>query len=171
MPFQVINASEIEVGDPVTAQLLGKVKNSFDDHETRIGNVEAASGTVVVFDEVVYNASEFTTLTGLLIFRASFDFTLTEAKLAIFEKGSYTGFLEVDIQKGASLDPMDFATVFTAKPVINYSTISDYGEGVSGSYDVAEKDILAGEYLRLDITEVPVGGPVPTFVLIFYGEV
>lgn len=172
MAFEVINTSEVDVGDPVTRSLLLKIKNSLDDLQSRTTAVEASGGRVDVFsDFVVYNSASFSSLNGLLLFRASADFTLTEARIAIFEAGTFSGFLEIDVKKSPDLDPSNFVTVFNTKPIIDYSTAVDWMESDPGDYDNAEKDIVAGEYLRLDITQVPTGNVLPMFMVIIYGEV
>jgi hypothetical protein len=171
MPFELINSSEIEVGDPVTAALLSKVKNSLDNLNTRTTAIESAARKVEVFEAVIYNATKFSPLNGLLFYQASFDFTLTNAVIGIWEAGVLTGFLEVDVKKNTSRNPAGFTTVFTAEPIIDFSTAVDYQDSAQGTFDNAAKNIVAGDWLRLDITQAPTNGPIPMFAVIIFGEV
>jgi hypothetical protein len=171
MAFTVINANEVEVGDPVTASLGTKIKDNFDDHEARILAVEALQNKVIVFMDTFYNAAQFTDVDDLIRYNATFDFTLTEAKIYIFTKGSLTGTLELDVKKNSSLNPAGFSSVFTTKPSIDYSTISNYGSSTNQVLDATAKNISAGDWLKVDITEMPGGGIVGKYVFVVYGEI
>jgi len=171
MAFTIINLSEIEVGDPVTASLMAKVKGNDDDHEARIVALEGNDKRVDVFNDQWFNPNVFSTLTGLEMWRASQDFTLTEGIAGIFLKGSLAGTFEIDIKKSPDRDPSNFVTVFTTKPSITFASASDYDDSVNGVYDNTAKNVTAGDYLRLDITQMPTGGALTKFYIHVYGEV
>lgn len=174
MAFTTIPDSIIQVGKSITRTLFKTyVKDSLDDLNTRLLDVEAAAGKIIVFDEIVLNAASLTdggTVTGLDLFRAPNDFTLLDAKVFIFETGTLTGNLELDVKKASSSDFTSAVSVFTTKPKIDYSTANDYDESSNAVFDNTEKDILAGEYLRLDVSELPTGN-IGKFGVYLIGEV
>lgn len=58
MAFSAINSSNIEVGDPVTNDLWTKVKDNFDDHETRVASLETNANRIYVFNKIIRRPSE-----------------------------------------------------------------------------------------------------------------
>ena len=174
MAFTTIPDSIISVGKSITRTLFKTyIKDNLDDLDSRITTVEGAAGKIVVFDEVVINASALSsggTVTGLDMWRASADFSLTDAKVYIFTKGSLTGNLEFDIQKSSSADFTSSVSVFTTKPKIVYSTASDYDESSNAVFDGTNKEISAGDYLRLDVSELTSGGTIGRFGVYLIGE-
>lgn len=53
MAYDPLNDLEIEVGRPAKKELFDKIQNNSDDHETRISNVELATGKFVIFTGVI----------------------------------------------------------------------------------------------------------------------
>ena len=174
MPFVTINPAAIEVGDPVTADLLTKIKNNEDDHETRIDSLEATNKKIEVFKYLILNGSSFSTATGLDYYRAEDNFSVTKVAIQIFEKnGVSSGSLEIDVKKSVTnLDGTSFSTIMTTKPSISFATASDYDESTNQVINVLNSGITAGQYLRLDITSTPsgAGGVAPKFLITVYGE-
>jgi hypothetical protein len=174
MPFVTINPAAIEVGDPVTADLLTKIKNNEDDHETRIDSLEATNKKIEVFKYLILNGSSFSTATGLDHYRAEDSFTVTKVAIQIFEKnGVSSGSLEIDVKKSVTnLNGASFSTIMTTKPSINFATASDYDESTNQVINTLNASVTAGQYLRLDITSTPSGasGVAPKFLVTVYGE-
>lgn len=90
------------------------------------------------------------------------DIDILSATLYIETNGSGSGSLEIDVKfkRGAGA----WTSIFTTKPKIPYSAgnaaDSDTGTGataavINSTYD----NLLAGDQIRLDITEVPAGTP------------
>lgn len=172
MAFVTISTDEIEVGDPLKKDLFDKIKNSLDDLDSRATSLENQNAKVVVFNQLITNAASFSTATGLAYVPVLFDYNLIGAELRIFEKGSLTGFLEIDIQKSTgNLDSTDFGTVFTTKPKITFASVSDYGRSTNQVFDTNQIALETGDTLRLDITQMPSGGVLGKFLLTLYGEV
>jgi len=171
MAFSTIASAVIAVGSAIKAELWNKVKNNFDDHETRLNLIETNANKVYVFDHLFLNASSFSTATGVNYFEAKTNFTLTSATIRIFEKGSLAGNFEVDIKKSTTnLDGTSFSTIFTTKPKIDFSVVSDYGVSTNQVFDALQIDIEAGDFLRFDITQIPTSGVMSKFLLSVYGE-
>lgn len=162
MAFSTLPDSIIQVGKALTRTLFKTyIKDNLDDHESRLSDVEASIGKIVVFDDLVINAASLESggaITGLDVFRAPSDFNLLDAKVYIFEKGSLTGNLEIDFQVSSSADFTSSVSAFTTKPKIVYSTASDYDESANAVFDNTNKVIEEGDYIRFDVTELPTGG-------------
>lgn len=171
MAFVTISSSEIEVGDPIKKELFDKIKANEDDHESRLNDVESNANKVIVFDETIYNGSSAGSMTGLQYFKAINPFILTFAEIQIFEKGSLTGFLEIDIKKSTTTaDTANFTSVFTTKPKITFATASDYDASTNQAYNAGLTSIAVDDWLRMDITILPGGGTLGKFRVIIYGE-
>lgn len=171
MAFEVINSAEIEVGDPVKAELFTKIKNSLDDHETRINAQESSANRVIIFDALILNAVSANTLTGLMAGNAPQQITLTECYVQIFEKGSLTGTLEIDIKRNTTPNNTGMTSVFTTKPKITYASAADYDKSSNQVFNGAQATITAGDHLRLDITQLPGSGTIGKFIVYLAGEV
>jgi hypothetical protein len=169
--FQVINSNEIEVGDPIKAELFSKIKNSLDDLNSRTTAVEVGSASIDVFDFTVLNASASSTFTGMAYYRAKQNFTLTGCEIQIFEKGSLTGTLEVDVKKNSTPDDTGMSSVFTTKPSLVWASISDYAVSTNQVFDATKIAITSGTILRFDITSMPGSGVLGKFRIQLYGEV
>jgi len=174
MAFVTINPAAIEVGDPVTADLLTKIKNNEDDHESRINSVEASNKKIEIFKYLILNGSSFSTATGLDYYRAEDTITVTKVAIQIFEKnGVVSGTLELDVKKSVTdLNSGSFTTIMTTKPSLDFSTAVDYQESTNQVINVASSTISPGQYFRLDITSTPSGsgGVAPKFLITVYGE-
>lgn len=171
MAFEVINASEIEVGDPVKAELFNKIKNSLDDHETRINSQEASANRVIIFDAIILNAASANSFTGIMGGNAPQQITLTECYVQIYEKGSLTGAIEIDVKRNTTPNDTGMVSVFTTKPKITYSGAVDYAKSSNQVFNGAQSTITAGDHLRLDITQLPASGTIGKFIVYLAGEV
>lgn len=170
MPFQVINSSEIDVGDALKKELFDKVKNSLDDLNTRLGSVESGGSKIEVFRYTIMNAASSSTMTGLDYFIANSAFNLTNATVQIFEKGTLTGTLEIDVKKSTTnLNGPSFTTVFSTKPSVNLTTAADYAVSTNQVFNTATTAIAVGNILRLDITQLPTG-TIGKFIVSVFGE-
>lgn len=169
MAFTPINNAEIAVGNAVKKELFEKVKDNFDDHESRISALSLGAAPVVVFHFDVVNASSASTLTGLCHYEAIAAFTLTTVKVQIFETGSIvSGILEIDVKKSTTdLDDANFSSVLTTLPSIDFSTAVDYDSDL-GVLDGVAQSVGAGDYLRLDVTSLP-SLPLGKFRVLVYG--
>lgn len=173
MAFTAISSTLRQVGKAVTKTLVDLISDNLDDLDTRITGLEGAAGKIIVFDEVVVNHATLNdggTLTGLAYWRSPAAFSLTDAKIGIFTKGSLTGNLEIDIKVASSPDFTSSVSVFTTKPKIVYSTASDYDESANTVFDNTNKVIAAGDFIRLDITEIPASAALSAFTVYVIGE-
>lgn len=150
MAFVTIPSSDLDVGDPVKKDIMDKVKDNFDDHETRINTIEGGFNKVSVFNGKVANAGLYvsaSTLEGLDVYTAAQAFTLTSAIVTVDVAGT-SGTLEIDIQKSTD-DGASWATVFSTKPSVAFGS----GDNTPSSNAVfSTTSIATGDLLRLDIS-------------------
>lgn len=174
MAFTSINTNDLDVGDPIKKELLDLIKSNQDDLDTRVTGLAANANKIVIFNEIILNAASYgsgATVTGLDLYRCESDFNLTDCKIWIFEKGSLTGNLEIDIQVSSSADFTSSSSVFTTQPLIDYSTASSYDESTNTVFNPSFQSVSTGDYLRLDITELPASGTLGKFGIFFIGEI
>jgi len=175
MSFLTIPSSIIQVGKAIKAELFQyHIKPSLDDLNTRTASLESNQGQVVVFDGLVRNAATLEaegSVTGLSIYRATQNFTLSDCKIGIFNTGSLTGKIEINIRKASSLDDTAAVSVFTTRPSISYSGASNFDESTNAVFDTNNDDLVDGDYLFLDITELPSNGSIGKFSIYLVGEV
>jgi hypothetical protein len=171
MAFSTIASAAISVGSAIKKELWDKVKGNSDDHESRINTLEVVATKVPVIKFYVLNASAFSTATGLYYYESDINFTITNAFVRIFEKGTLTGFFEVDIKKSTTnLDGPSFVSIFTTKPKIDFSTAADYDASTNQVFDVGQISVATGDFIRFDITQAPTSGVMSKFLLTVYGE-
>ena len=174
MAYTSINSTNLEVGKPLKKELVDLIKSNEDDLDSRISAVEGSAGKIVIFNEIIINGATLAsggTITGLDLYRAESDFNLTDSKVYIFTKGSLNGNLEIDVQVSSSADFTSSNSVFTTKPKIVYSTASDYDESANTVFNATYQSVTAGQYLRLDISELPGNGSIGKFGIYFIGEI
>lgn len=152
MAFETILTTQIEAGDPVTQELFNKVKNSLDDHETRLTDTEAA---LQLFYPMAFKvqgaASIYVPYTGLIYERVFNNITLTSGRVFVVDAGS-SGTTEIDVQlkRGAGA----FASVFSTRPSVAYSA-GDYALSTNGV--LSTTSLLSGDVLRIDIVTAQTG--------------
>lgn len=145
MSFTAITTGEITTGKPVSTITQNKIKDNFDDHESRIESLEAGStGDPPIILRVnggYYNA------TGILKTTTNLTLNLTGVRLLIDAAGS-SGTTQIDIlrKRGAG----SYTTIFTTKPSVAFSAGSD-ALSTNGVLDAGMLDFIAGDILRLDI--------------------
>lgn len=173
MSFSSIPSSIIAAGKSATTTLFSLIKSNQDDLNTRLTLVEAGANKIIVFDNLVINAATLAsggTATGIALWRAPSNFTLTDARVYIFTKGSLTGNLEIDFKKSSTPDFTSSVSVFTTKPKVVYSTASDYEVSSNAVFDATNANISQNNFIRFDVTELPSGGSIGKFGIVLYGE-
>lgn len=171
MPFVTIDPNSIQVGDPIKAELLNTIKDDLDYLNGEVNTLSISAKKVEVFKYWLLNGSSFPTATAIDYYEAIEDFILTDAVVRIFEKGSLTGSVEIDVKRSTTdMDSASFTSVFTTRPSVNYTTAVDYQRSTNQVFDSAQTSIQAGDILRLDITGVPTSGVLSRIQLIVYGE-
>jgi hypothetical protein len=156
MAFNPLNDLLIQVGKPLIKSIFDNIRSNEIDLNDRLLSVEASGQKIEVFNGTILTATAFSQLTGFVFYRFSSNVTLTDAKVGIFDKGAVTsGTLSVDIQKANSLDFSSSVSVFTTEPSLNLATDPNYSESSNAVFNGAS--FSEGDYLRLDISSLPVG--------------
>lgn len=170
MAFTSISSTLINVGKAVKREIFTLTKDNFDDHETRINNLEGGQSRINVFNSDVLIGSFAPTYTGVAYYKASSGFNLTSANIQIYEKNGVTsGTLEIDIKIGPDPDDTNMSSIFSTKPSINYATATDYQISTNQIINSAFAEVSDGDWLRLDVTSLPVG--VYVLYVQLYGEI
>lgn len=157
MAFITIPSNIIESGDPASQELFNTyIKDNLDDHETRIVGLEGGSN--VVYPAHYWNINgPYETAVPLVwtdgIIRLPFAITVLSARLTIVTAGS-SGTTEIDFlyKRGASA----FATICSTKPSVAYSAGN---MATSTNAVVSVTSLLAGDFIRMDITTTQAGSP------------
>lgn len=162
MAFSSIASSLYNVGKPVVQNLFSLLVSNQSDLNTRLSTVEGAINKIDCFNGILVNvASGVSTISGAYgIYEAQNDFTLTDAVVGIFDVSgpSWSGTLQIDVQKSSSLDFSSSVSVFTTKPSISFSSPTNYSQSSNAVFSLANKDVSAGDFLRVDIDSLPSGG-------------
>lgn len=168
MTYVTISTSQIQPSKAVKTELLKKIKDNLDDHETRLALQESGGSIIEVLNCDFYNVSSAATMTGLFYHKALFPFTVTKVEVQIFEKGSIsTGSIEIDVKKNTTPDDTGMTSILSVKPIIDFSSASDY-DADSGTLNATYQDILEDEFLRVDVTALPTS-PLGKFRIVIYG--
>jgi hypothetical protein len=173
MAFSAISNTVIQVGKALKQELFQKIKDNFDDHETRIASVEGGASKIIIFDEMVVSSVKLVVVEGIAYWRAPSAFTLLDAKVGVHDISalSLSGTIEIDIQKSSSLDFTSAASIFTTKPSLNFATATSYDESTNAALDSGQSSVSAGDFLRFDIDAFPTGDTLTKFQLYLVGEV
>jgi hypothetical protein len=169
MAYTPITSTEIEVGKAIRQELFTKIKDSLEDHETRISNLSTGGGKIEVFNADVRIGSFGSTVTGVVYHEVLQDISLIECAIQIFQKGSISsGILSIDVKRNTTPNDVGMTSVFTSSPSIDFATATDY-QRATGTFNATLQDVPKGTILRLDINSMPAG--IGTFRIILIGEV
>jgi hypothetical protein len=170
MAYTELPLAIIAVGKAIKREIFTNIRSSLIDHETRITSLSLNTAPIEVWNNTILNASSASTLTGLDYYRAASSFTLSRVEIQIFEKGLVTsGTLSVDIEKGNTMDAASMTSVLSVQPSIDFATASNYAIA-TGTLNVANQSVTAGQFLRLDVTSLPTI-PLGQFRVLVYGTI
>ena len=148
MAYSAITAGQVDVGDPVTKDLMDKIKDNFIDHESRIASVEGSSSGGPIFDSLIVNSQQWggsSTLTGISYYRAGNSGTLSAAIINQID-ASTSGTLEIDVLKSTTGIDGTYTTVFNTKP-----SIASNGSDLT----VVDYTLLTGDTVTVTINGTP----------------
>jgi len=172
-----LTPAEIQPSKPVKSELFDKQRVINDDIESRVTDMENGATSQAVFSQTVAVANPTDTSPNLIIeispgFKNAV--TLVSSKLTLMEKDiayladATANGLEIDVQKssGCILDSDFTSSIYTTKPFIDFITASSptAGDSDTGTFDLGEIDILAGERLRLVLTGMPAQAQLVRFI-------
>jgi len=172
-----LTPTEIQPSKPVKSELFDKVRVINDDIENRVNDLENVSNSQPVFSQTVAISNPTGQSPNLIIemtpaFKNAV--TLTSSKLTLMEKDiAYvsdpaSNGVEIDVQKsnGSVLDADFTSSIYTTKPFINFIDASSpsAGDSDTGTFDLGEININAGERLRLVLTGMPANAQLVRFI-------
>jgi len=150
MAFSAITSEQIAAGEPTSQPLFQKIKDSLDDHESRLTVTEAALGRLPPIDfNVLGLLNAPLAMTGAMTYRIDQATTLTACRLLVVTAGS-SGSVEIDVQykRGAGA----WTTVLTGPLSAGFAS----GSYFTANGTLAFQDLLPGDLLRLNINSVQV---------------
>jgi len=159
------------VGDAIKKEDFDIVRTDLDDHESRINSVEANLGQIEILNLDFRISSSGSALTGAIHFPCPRTMTLTECFVQIYEKGSLTGTLEIDVKKNTTQNNTGMTSVFSTKPSISFASTSDYAKSTNAVFNVSQSTVTKDDIIRLDITSLPGNGSIGKFLVVLRGEV
>ena len=177
MPNPNLTPTEIQPSKPVKSELFDKLRAINDDIESRLTELENTSTSQPVFEQMVSISNPTAPSPDLVIvmspaFKNSV--TLTSSNLTLLEKSvPYTSDplangLEIDVQKSAGgvLDADFTDSIFTVRPFIDFIDAANptAGDNDTGTFDLGQINIAAGERLRLVLTGVPANQQLIRFI-------
>lgn len=159
MAFVPITTAEITTGEPVKSSTQTKIKDNFDNIDSRITSLEGGSNTV--YPPIIMRVNGFYGEAGELTIPAvgflkttmNFNITITGVRILIDSAGS-SGTTEVDLKykRGAG----SYTSIFTTKPSVLYTAGSD-SISSNAVLNPTEVNLQAGDILRLDLTSAQAG--------------
>lgn len=149
MAFSPFNTTEISASKANTQDLWSKIKDDFDDHESRLLSVE--SGSAVSYPPMILALSGFygeIIAANRIITQVNFGLLITGAKLIVHTAGS-SGTTQVDLKKksGAS-SPV---SIYSTLPSLAFGA-GDFSQSTNQILNVANTTLLANDFLILDLT-------------------
>jgi len=157
MPFTNLTTGEISTGEPVSNGTMTKVKDNFDNLNTRVTAVEGGSNTVYppMILRVNGNAAKLATpYNGFLKTTCNFNLTVTGVRIITDVAGS-SGSTEIDIKFKRGSDP--YTSIFSTKPLLSYTAGND-AVSTNAILNPTYVNLQTGDIIRLDITGVQTAG-------------
>jgi hypothetical protein len=162
MAFVAIDSSIIEVGDPITKEIMDLIKFNLDDLDARVTAVSVSGGSVYVLNGDYSLIGYSSTQQDIFYYKAKQDFSVNEFSVQLFTKqGVVTGNLVLDLQKASNTNDANFSSILTTSLSFDFAVDADYSSK-SASIDAGLNDITSGQVLRIKVTGVPTG---------FYGKI
>lgn len=149
MAFVPLTSAQIVAGEATKQELFDLIKENFDDHESRIADVEAFTTSTIPFEFDVQGAPF--PGDGQAFLRIPISITVTGVKVTSWIAGT-AGTLTVDIERKVGAGA--WATILNA-PISTPYTDGDYN--VESSSGIAIPSIAAGTFLRLNIDSMQDG--------------
>ena len=150
MAFTAITAAEISSGKPNKNGTWEKVRQNFNDHESRIAVVEAAANT---FRPIQFELSgTLEVADGLAYERINFDANILSAKLWVPQRGA-SGTLVIDIEVSTNGGSV-WNSIFATLPSVAFA---DGDFALSSNEVLAITSLSAGDILRINTDAVQTG--------------
>lgn len=155
MSYISLTTNEIATGMPVASNSQTKIKNNFDNHETRIQTLEV--GGNIDYPPIIMRVNgPYDTLgasTGILKTTTNFAITITGVRIYV-DKAGASGTLTCDIK--VSHSGGSYTSILTTLPSVAYSSGND-AVSTNAVLDVTKVNLSSGDIIRLDTTTIQTG--------------
>ena len=155
MAFTALSSAEISTGEPVKNSTQTKIKDNFDNLDSRVTSLEGGSNTV--YPPIImrvngdYGVSGNLTIpaTAILKTTMNFNLTVTGVRLVIDQAGT-SGTTEIDLKykRGAGA----YTSILSTKPSVLYSAGNDT-TSTNTVLNPSQVNLQAGDILSLDLTQ------------------
>lgn len=157
MAFVPIDINTIEVGDPITKEIMDLIKYNFDDLDTRVSSLSVSGGSIYILNGDVSLIGYSTSNPDVFYYKAKQSFSVNEFSVQLFTKqGITSGNLVLDLEKASNTNDANFSTILTSTLSFNFASDADY-LSKSATIDSGANDFVSGQVLRIKITGVPTG--------------
>lgn len=152
MAFSTITTAQIASGEPTSQDLFQKVKNDFDDHESRLSTLETSSNLFAPFNfEIVGPYGSGIAVDGLMHDVIRFNITVLNVLLFIHKAGvSGTTTIDVEYKRGVGA----FTSILSAPLSVVYTS----GDFFVASGTLSVTSLLANDIIRLNVDSAQVLG-------------
>jgi len=152
-----INENVIKIGDPITKDILDRIKENFDNHEFRINSLATTSVSVPILNgDVSFYGFSFLE-PDIFNFKARQDISINDFRVQLFSKqGITSGSLVLRLEKSIDTNNANFSTILNSDLSFNFSTEPDYLEKVA-SINASLNNITTGQVLRIKVIGIPFG--------------
>lgn len=157
MSFVSIPSNIIKVGDPITKDLMEKIKDNLDDHESRIQTLTETSVTIQVINGDVSFYGYSPTEPDIFNYKARQTLSIFEFRVQLFSKQNITsGFLNLQLEKSNNTDNAGFTSILSSDLSFNFATDINYSEKVA-QINANANTININQVLRIRVLSVPAG--------------
>lgn len=150
MSYISLTTNEIATGMPVASNSQTKIKNNFDNHETRIQTLEV--GGNIDYPPIIMRVNglyeDLGATTNILKTVCNFNLTITGVRIYVDQAGS-SGTLTCDIKVSHSGGA--YTSILTTLPSVSYTAGND-AVSTNAVLDVTKVNISSGDIIRLDTT-------------------
>jgi len=152
MAFTALTSGEVASAQPVASTVTTKIKNNFDDHESRIQTLESSVTNNI---PIIWRVNGYyDVLTGLIKSTTNMSMSFTGVRILIDKAGS-AGTTQIDIlrKRGGGA----WTSIFTTLPSVAFGAGND-ALSTNAVLNPTMQALQAGDILRLDITSAQTDG-------------
>lgn len=168
MAYNPILPTEVIPGEPVTSEVLDKVRSNQNEFDSRITSLEGGGNTVYppLVMRIAGNYKNEPTSSTSLLTTANFNLTVTGVFLTCETAGS-SGTTEIDIQykRGAAA----WQSILSTLPSVAYSA-GNLATSTNAVLNPTYVEIEAGDFIRLVVTAKQGGNPYGILARIDYNK-
>lgn len=162
MAFTTIPSSIIQVGKAIKKEIFDLLKGNLDDLDSRVSSLEVSGGSVFIFNGDIDLTGFSVSRPDIYYYKAATNFSVNDFRVQLFTKdGISSGNLVIDLEKSSDTNNANFSSILTSPISFNFASDAAYSEKTA-LINSSLNDIVTGDVLRVEITNVPSG---------FYGKI